>query len=343
MTLIRNLPCFLTLVLPLAAQQGDARAFVPPGFTVEAFVDFAALKEHEIWDSIRGSAVGSFLGMAEQELGFELGDLDKFYAFPETSAKGEGVTQGGLMIMVGKDTVTLPPNQDRCEEGKIGDYAALLGKYGDDPDHWVQIRPGLLLMGTNHILRPLVTKEVQPGVPEGDMLALTSVKGSMAHMVMAITDEMLEHLPFPVPEGVLQPDDKPQYFMVRLRLQPGATADEEPQVFLEAALRHVNGSKGPAALKGLAEQGLAEAKKHPRLAAFKQFWSKIELRTDGRDLAMTLPLGRPRDAAGQLVMLLAPVMMLGTVEAVAPVPAAPAAAEPQPVEPKPAGGGRGGK
>ncbi|MBK8095694.1 MAG: hypothetical protein IPK26_01215 [Planctomycetes bacterium] len=341
MTLIRNLSCFLTLALPLAAQQADARSYVPPGFTVEAFVDFAALKEHELWDAIRGSAVGSLFGMAEQELGFELADLDKLYAFPETGRKGEGLSQGGLMIMVGNDSVTLPPNQSRCEEGKLGDYQALLGKYGDDPDHWVQIRPGLLLMGTNHIVRPLLAKEVQPGVPEGDMLALTSVKGSMAHLVMAITDEMLDDLPFPVPEGVLQQDDKPQFFMIRLRLQPGASADEEPQVFLEAALRHVNGSKGPAALKGLADQGLAEAKKHPRLAAFKQFWSKIELRTDGRDLALSLPLGRPRDAAGQLVMLAAPLMMLGTTEAVpAPVEAAP---EEKPAEePKPAGGGRGG-
>jgi hypothetical protein len=340
-------------LVPLAAQAPklDARSFTPAGYRAEMFVDFAALNEHGIWDAVRRSAAGTLFGMLEQQLGFELAELAQIHAYPEIpdgQPRDEGRRQGGLAVFTGSDKVVLPTPAGYRRD-KVGDYEASIqdGEWAAaDPDLWLQVRPGLLVYATQHLVRPVVEGKAAAGVPEAEFLLLTSGKGGLAHVVVTLTDAMLADMPFPVPEGVLHADDMPRFFALRLRLAPQGAKDgeeQEPEVVLDAIVRHETGKQGPEAVRTLAQKALDEAKEHPRLGALKRFWSRIELRVDGRDVAARLPLGRPREAAGNLATLIAPLMLLGThaeappaavevqVEDPAPKP------EPKP-EPRPGGG-----
>jgi hypothetical protein len=345
----------LTALAPLAAQDQkqepklEARSFTPAGYRAELFVDFKALNEHGNWDAVRRSPTGTMFGIAEQHLGFELAELERIHAYPEIpdgQEEPENQRRGGMAVFVGSDKIVLP-RPEGYREDKLGGFAASVEDRewtGADPDLWLQVRPGLIVYATQHLVRPVVEGKAAPGVPDAEFLLLTSGKGGLAHVVVTLTDAMLEDLPFPLPEGVLHEDDKPRFFALRLRLLPQAAKDgeeQEPEVVLDAILRHQTGAKGPEAVRALAQKGLDEAKEHPRLGALKRFWSKIELKTDGRDVTLRLPLGRPRDAGGNLAMLIAPLTFFGmTAEA------APAAVEVAAPAPKPAtepGRGRGGE
>ena len=61
----------------------------------------------------------------------------------------------------------------------------------------------------------------------------------------------------------------------------------------------------------------------PAMRAGKAMLAKTQVSTDGTDLVLTLDLGRSRDAAGTLAMLVAPVFARGG-EATAEEPPPPA-------------------
>ena len=68
----------------------------------------------------------------------------------------------------------------------------------------------------------------------------------------------------------------------------------------------------------------------PAMRAGKAMLAKTQVSTDGTDLVLTLDLGRSRDAAGTLAMLVAPVFARGgEATAEEPPPPAPPGTEPK--------------
>ena len=78
---------------------------------------------------------------------------------------------------------------------------------------------------------------------------------------------------------------------------------------------------------------LAKAKKDSQMLMFRPLLKKVDKRTDGSDLQLTLDLGRTRNAVGHLVTLLAPWVMMASGEAQV-IEAKAAEAAPVPVEKK---------
>jgi hypothetical protein len=107
--------------------------------------------------------------------------------------------------------------------------------------------------------------------------------------------------------------DLPSCVMLRLRMIPGAkdnTSDvPEPQVILEVVVRHAAGKGGPQMLQEQVAKGLEFLSKHKQLGAQKRLWSKVESKVDGRDLRLSLSLGRARDASAIFGSLLGPLFM----------------------------------
>lgn len=358
---------FLLFVLaaPALAQQ-PADAFVPSDYRCEVVVDFVALDKIDMVEPVLRSPVGAMFNMIEAEFGFGIADLTRLRAYPEVPRDGGAGERrlGSITIFEGNDNVGLPTGQIAagCEAQKVGDTDLLVETaafLGNDPSIYACPRPGLLVFGSEHLVRPALTGPHKAAVPPGDFLSLTSGRGNLAWFVCALSQRALGEVPFLTP-AMWSSDDPPKSMMLRLRhVQQGD--DDEGEVILDAVVR-CGGKAGAAVVLQAARDALAAAEKHPRLSALRFLWQKIELRASGIDVQAHLPLGRPRVASGMLALMLTPLGFLAVSEAapmqvqavavpVQLVPAAepPAPAEkpkpapaPKPVEPpKPAGGGNG--
>jgi len=302
----------------LAQIRLDARSFPPEDFRAEIYVDFARLVDSGIWDAVRGSAVGAMLSMVERELGFSLSELDSLRMYPELNRRSERPEhwrKGGVLVMVGSDELLLPVPANHRQE-QFGGYDAAIDDRDwvqRDPDMWLQVEPGLLVYGTRHLLEPVVEGKATPGLPSGEFLSLTSGQDGLAHVVLGLEEQDLRELPFAVPDGLIDAADRPQFLALRMWTVVGADDDEDdPQVLFEAIVRCQDGSKAPELLVEFARQSVEQARQHPRLAALEQIWSKLEFSINGRDVKARLPLGRTREAGGNLAMLMAPLWLFST-------------------------------
>jgi hypothetical protein len=293
----------------------DARAFVPASYLAEIFVDVKALRDQEILEGLSSTAIGPFLKMMEREFGFALENVDTLRVFPpvEGQPRVPGKREAMIGVFTGNEKVCLPArpaDADTTMDTIAGCKVAIRGAawYGDDPDLRVCVRPGLLAFGPRRCLAPVLEGTATPGVPPGEFLSLASGKGVLAYTIATLTDKALEDRSV-VPENAVCADDKPRCLIVRVRSEPGAAPDDEPTLVLEAIVRCENGKQGPKRLAAVVKEGLEAAQKHPRLSALKRFWTKIEVTVDGRDVRARLPIGKPREAASNLALLVAPLML----------------------------------
>lgn len=334
---------FLFAVPLLAQKPPDADAFVPSDYRCECLVDFQALDQHEMLEGLRRSALGMVFGMFEQQLGFALTDLKRLRAYPEMPTDADETRHGGIAIFEGNHNVGLPGMQqlDGYKEEKLGSTPMLVEQspWNEDPDIYASPRDGLMITGSTHLVRPVLEGKSKLAVPPADFLSLTSGRGSLAHFVAAMSTKMLKDLPFLTPE-MWSAEDPPKYLMLRLRLEPGTDGPDDDVVF-EAVVR-CTGKQGPEVIAKTAREALQAAEQHPRLGALKHLWKKIELKTDGIDLVAHMSLGRPRDAAGSLGLMLAPLLLFGTTTTAVPAQAvqvvpAEVVVEEHPVEEHPVG------
>ena len=320
----------------------DARAFKPRDFKFEAFVDVAALVDNGIYDSIRTSVVGPMLQMAEREVGLEFDAIHTLRVYPEIASSDQDRPdhwqQGGVLTIECEPTMAIPQLDGYRQDTFSGLSAAIddRGYHNEDPDMWLAVKPGLLVYGTQHLIEPVVKGTGTPGVPSAEFLTLTSGGRGLAHLVAELDKDNPIDLPFPLPEGLLFDDDKPRFVAIRLVPEVGQDDDpEDPPIVLEVIVRHEHGTKGPQAVKEYTETMLAEARKHPRFAALKHIWDKIDVSVDNRDVRARMALGRSRQAAGTITMMLAPMTayMFASQEVAAPIPVAVPAAPVDPATP----------
>jgi hypothetical protein len=330
----------------------DARAFVPADYLAEIFVDVKALRDQEILEGLSSSTIGPLLKMMERAFGFAPSNLDTLRVFPpvEGQPRVQGQREAMIGVFTGNEKVCLPvepPDADTTLDTIAGCKVAIHGAawYRDDPDLCVCVRPGLLAFGPRHFLAPVLEGTAASGVPPGEFLSLAAGKGVVAYVIVALTDKALEDRTM-VPEGAVCADDKPRFLVLRVRSEPGATPDDEPVLVLEAIVRCDNGKQGPARLAAIVKEGLQAAQKHPRLSALKRYWTKIEVAVDGRDVRARLPIGRPREAAGNLALLAAPLLLgvgvrteVTSATVVEPGDPTPPPAPPPIPQGRPAGGG----
>lgn len=330
----------LTLLLAAAAAQDKpttggttARAFVPKEMTGQGRIDLRALRDGELFDQImRSTIAGTLFGMMSETLGFGPEDLDEVLFHP--MREGDPV-----VVLAGNERVLLPDGMPGLERIEVAERRALREKKPwavDRETLWVSPRDGLLVCGPRTAVEPLAVGSERPGVPPADLLALASGRGVLMHLAMRADDRHLqEMLREVVPEGT----ELPTHFAVRL-----VRRDEEgePVFHLEGVLQW--GAAGPmqAATAGTVRQRLAELEKHPRLAAFRRYWRRIEVAHSASDVTATLRLGNARETGGFLGLLLPAAMFFTAATEEVPVieaieaPAAPA--EPAPAEPaKPRG------
>ena len=306
-----------------------ARSFPPKDFRMEVYVDVGELVETGIYGSLSRSALGATFTILERETDLDIEDIDTMRMHAEIwrdrSEYPENWRQGGVCVLTGNEDLVLPePRGFRLEE--FGGYDAAIEDNrwsAGDPDLWLQVKPGLVVYGTKHLLEPVVDGAAQPGLPSGEFLSLTSGKNGLAHFVLAVEDWMWSQPPLSALESyveeIIDPTDPPEFFAVRVLSEPAAEEDDYAQIRLEVIVRHRLGTKGPEASLAAAREGLEQARQHPRLAALRHLWSKVEMTVDGRDVRLVLPLGNQRDAGGTLAMMLAPALLFSVAQAEAQV------------------------
>lgn len=304
----------------VAQQKLGPRSFFPPNYDSEAFVDFDAMREAELWDNIERSPIaGMLFGEFEKQFGFGLADVQRFRAVlvfadePRRDPKR-------VFVFEGEDNVLLPAPDpapgEVVEKVEIGGHTAVRrGRDFEGSKRFVYVSPraGLLVFGNQDLVEPVLEGKRPGGVPSPELLSLTTGTGTLAHVAFTLNDTMRADLPPFMSENWITPDDPFTHMTVRVR-QSGSE-DDGLEITLEGVLRCENGSKGPELIEKHVLAGLEELQSHRQLGALKRYWKQVEVVRDGRDVRLTLNLGSPRQAAGALPQLLAPMLMPRRVEA----------------------------
>lgn len=330
--------CFTAVLLfapPLLGQSTwTASSFFPNEYRSELRLDLARLRAIEVMEGIESSMLAPMLAGFDQAYGFPLRDVTEIRAaidLPDGTQK----PSAAIFVISGGETVTMPSLRERADqvdELEIGDLMVkrLRPEWeGGSTTLYAAPRPGLLVQGDEHLLRPTLAGERKGGVPAPELLRHTTGGDNLAYFATYVNEAMRADMPPGTADWVLA-DDPLTFVMVRLH----SNGDEDdPQITIEALLQCERGTTGPEHLQKQIEAGLETLQKHRQLGALKQHWKKVVVRRDDRDVRVSLALGRPRQAAGTLVQLCAPLLLAQQVdEAVAPVPVAPAA--PPPEKPK---------
>jgi hypothetical protein len=176
-------------------------------------------------------------------------------------------------------------------------------------------KPGLLINGNRQVLEAVLAGKGQPGVPDAEFMTLLT-GSDLLHVIALVGRTQIDEMPPPVKSLPWVDGDLPTCFLLRLRLiAPAKDKDKnssdapEPQVVLEVVVRHAAGKGGAQMLKEQVALGLEFLSKHKQLGAQKRLWSKVESKVDGRDLRLSLSLGRARDASAIFGSLLGPLFM----------------------------------
>ena len=296
-----------------AQQEPDGRAFMPLQPKSEVRVDFASMRDSELWDGIRRSLASTLLPLLEDQLGFRLAEVDHLRAYPLTGKQEPGLNTTGVVVFEGSDHVIAPSGRIGTRSEDIDGFEVVVEEDSWDPSDpcvWVAPRAGVLVYGSSHCVLPVLRAERQGGVVPPELLSLSAGRGVMAHYVMemAEVDARLVLDMLAAPESVA-----PEFLMMRLR-QGLSVGDAESEVHLEATLRWAVGTEGPMAMRDHLQERLVALRQHPRLGALRRWWDAIELTVDGRDLRAHIGLGRPRQAGGMIALLL-PFMMFTRVTA----------------------------
>ncbi len=310
----------LVCAAPLFGQGGGtqglgARAFVPTEPGCEISIDFRSMRAAGVWDGVTVAYASTLLPLIEHQLGIALVEVDRLWAYPQTGPTQAGHGDVGMVLWEGSDKLLTPAGAARTTTEQIGGYEVVVvpGWQEPDPDPavWVAPKPGVLVYGARHLVEPVLLGEATPGVIPPELLSLVAGRGVLAHVVMTfaaiakrgfldLTKDLGGHDPLTV---------APDYAMLRLRMDAPIDGDDVPQLHCDGRLRWVDGGTPPAQFAQQLRAGLGSLKRHPRYAALKHLWNRIEVGLDGRDVTLHLGLGRPREA-GALFALAGPVLWL---------------------------------
>ncbi|GAB4157526.1 MAG: hypothetical protein Fur0037_25420 [Planctomycetota bacterium] len=317
----------LLFALSVPAQKTlNAKSFVPEGYRGEVFADFRALDQREMIQGLERTMLGALFALVEEEMGFRFEDLDSVHIFPGLPDE-EGHETRTISIFEGNQNVGLPAAEKMpgYREERRGDARILIEQdpwLGGPSTIYASPRDGLLVIGQKDAILPKLDGKAAPVMPRPNFLSLTSGRNVLAYVVLQLTPAMLDDIPG-LDGEYWSREDPPRFLMVRMRAEPprDAEGEKDERIVLEAVVR-CDGKDGPIAIARAAEKGIEAAAKHRKLGALKRLWGKIEVTTDGIDCRARMPLGTPRQAAGALALMIAPVVFLSESRVVGPLPAA---------------------
>jgi hypothetical protein len=322
---------------PQQPQPLTAESFMPESPQGEVLVDFARMREHDVWEAVESSLLKAPLRQLEKEAGCKLAGLDRmcmWIRYVEGDAHPHRIT-----MLTGQ--VALPPSMqgEFWSVEKVGDHELRAHKYGEQV---CVCTDRLLATGNRELIEPALRGETRGGRPGPDLMSLLSGRATgLLHVYADLLAAKGSHADFGFLGQIDYPEDDPATHMLLRVVTTGV--DSEQQLALEATVRHRKGDAGLRATEAAGREWLAQLQKHPQLGALKRLWSAVVVEAKGTDLVARLDLGPPREAVGTLAMLLAPLFVVRQVEAAAveveaaaPAPATEPAKKDAPPPPAPA-------
>ena len=321
----------LAVLLPTAtAQQPQARSYFAGEYPTEFVADLERLREIGAWDGLASSLLAPVFAEFENNMGFALDDLREIRGAMQLPER-QPQRPHPVIVMTGNSDVVLPSFEPtpgrRVESVEAGEQQLLRVRSAwrdDDPGTlYLSPKPGVLVFGPPANVSAIADGSHKAGVPTPEVLRHTESPGDLAHLATHLNAVMREDV-FESMRDWFTNEDPVTFLLIRLH---ATGPEDEPTIAFEAMLQCERGTVGPDQLAAAIEKDLAALSTHRQFGALKRFWNKVEVTRDGREVWMRLPLGRPRRAAANLAQLIAPLLMVGSVEASAPVRAVPVPAK----------------
>lgn len=339
------------LIAATAAAQASVppQRFLPSDYKNAVHVDLKAMRDLGIWEDLEASVLKMAFTQIEKECGFPLAHLDRLTMVADPGEPGgEASRMQELMVLEGNAELGQPGDVTGggWQAEQVGSFA-VRRRDGFREELFLQPRPTLQVRGTAEPLAALLADDAHRGLPSADVMSLTSGKGvKLAWFVFDVTHPMLQQavLGKLLPGADWPADGAPTFLCVRV---VATGEDDDPQIAVEATLRHAKAGEGVAVSDKAAKGFLTQLADDPRMRMVKPLLQKVGQRTEGADLLLRLDLGRARNAVGQLATLAVPLFaraggaeVVETEVVVEPPPPPPPEPEPKPKpQPKPGGGG----
>jgi hypothetical protein len=266
--------------------------FFPPNYTATMLVDYAAMRECGLLGMLeRMPMFESFDAYNAKQLGYEADDLDR--VFTVFDYKESGSSRLNLQLISVAETapdVAPKPPDPRWQAVEIGGCRGFRSPEHLQQDTTLWPRPGIAVQGDHDVLEARFN-DGRAGGPHPEVRQLLAGERVLFQYAFGRFGRQIDKLCATV--GFMFPfyPDDPVDF-VRLR----AALDAEGGVVISLLFRSESGTSGLRATEEWVRKGLADLGAQKDLAFLQPLLRDLVVRSDGRDLDMSLPLGRPREA-----------------------------------------------
>jgi hypothetical protein len=306
--MIRKTLLALSLVPALNAQGTTAASspasFVPPSHNCVITVDMAALVETGLLEEMEANPMlGMFLAQAKAGMSMPMDAVKRARIYPDLPV-GDEPSKGGIAILECSDAFKVP---EGGREEKVGAYTMLVQEDGPAGglNAWVDVAPGLKVMGSTEMLVPLLSGSQKPGAPDAALTALTRGKGNLVTFAVKMTEDMMtEDMPFNADAGMPPPES------AAFCLRAVSGEDDEPRFSMSVRLRF-GGEDGVAEqVVQMSQMQMGMMAKMPQMKPFKPMLDKLQMKAEGKDAVMSLELGSTREFVASIGSLVQNAMMM---------------------------------
>jgi hypothetical protein len=268
--------------------------FFPPNYTVTMFIDYAAMRECGLLAMLERMPM--FEGEQAQnahQLGYEADDVDRVFTVLDYKESSPRSRLGLPMISVAETAPDVAPQQPdpRWQAVEIGGCRGFRSPQHLQQDTTLWPRPGIAVQGDHDMLEARCNDGRPAGGPHPDVRQLLAGERVLFQYAFGRFGRDIDKLCMTV--GFMfpfHPDDPVDF--VRLR----AALDAEGGVVISLLFKYESGTSGLRATEEWVRKGLADLDAQQDLAFLRPLLRDLVVRSDGRDLDMTLPLGQPRAA-----------------------------------------------
>jgi hypothetical protein len=269
--------------------------FFPPNYTATMFIDYAAMRECGLLAMLERMPM--FEGEQAQnaaQLGYEADDVDRVFTVFDYKDPGSSHPSFQLISVAetAPDVAPKPPDP-RWQTVEIGGCRGCRSpaqlQMQQDTTLWP--RPGIAVQGDHKVLEARCSDGRPAGGPHPDLRQLIAGERVLFQYAFGRFGRQIDKLCMTV--GFMFPfyPDDPVDF-VRLR----AALDADGGVVISLLFRYESGTSGLRATEEWVRKGLADLDANKERAFLRPLLRDLVVRSDGRDLDMSLPLGQPREA-----------------------------------------------
>lgn len=333
-------------VIAQTAPTLTARSFHLDDYRTMLSLDLKSLRDTGVWEELRVSGVAAVVRPFQQDMGFELDQLDRLLWTQGALGEGRGLCE--VMTLEGNAPLGAP--RDIARGGYEVEKVRSQDLYKDrwSGEALVMPAPNLHVYGPEAALRSVLTGAPRRGLPSPDVMAFTA--GARKILFYGVVDlelkadplERLEALMSEELDGMAWPaGDAPTTMGCRVT----AVGDEDdPHMLLEVIVRHATSSEGLALTERAGDAAIEKLKKLPQARLFRPQLARVEYERRGTDATWQVDLGRARTVGGMLTLLSPLLVVEFTVErALRHVQILEAVEEPPPPPPVPNPAGGGGR